>query len=229
MNYDLHTHTKYSSRCGVAEPEDLVKVAISKGLDGIAVTDHDTIKGAIGAKKFETSDFKVIIGCEVTTTNGELIGLFLQDEVKSRNPIEVIQEIHDQGGIVVVPHPFDRYRSARFNDLNLFLEQVDAIEVFNSRCISNKSNQLARDFAIKHGTKYNLSMVGGSDAHYLNEVGLGYTRIVDVEGDNKNDVINCVKDGLENANTDGRGRKSSLINHARTKLHKWGNSNVNHR
>ena len=229
MNYDLHTHTKYSSRCGVAEPEHLVKVAISKGLDGIAVTDHDTIKGAIAAKKFETSDFKVIIGCEVTTTNGELIGLFLQDEVKSRNPIEVIQEIHDQSGIVVVPHPFDRYRSARFNDLNMFLEQVDAIEVFNSRCISNRSNQLARDFAIKYGTKYNLSMVGGSDAHYLNEVGLGYTRIDDIEEDTKNDVINYVKDGLENANTDGRGRKSSLINHARTKLHKWSNSCVNHR
>lgn len=225
MKYDLHTHTKYSPRCGVVEPEKLVKMAISKGLNGIAITDHDTIKGAVVGKKFETSDFKVIVGCEIKTTHGELIGLFLQDEVKSRTPNEVIQEIHNQGGIVVVPHPFDRFRSARFDDINKYLKDIDAIEVFNSRCICNKSNNLARDFVIKHAHKYNLSMVGGSDAHYLSEVGLGYTKMADT----KNDMLDSIKDGLVNGKTYGIGYKSSLINHARTKLHKWSNSCVNHR
>ncbi|NOQ33199.1 MAG: PHP domain-containing protein, partial [Methanosarcinales archaeon] len=136
MKYDLHTHTKYSPRCGIVEPEDFVKMAISKGLDGIAVTDHDTIKGAVAAKRFGTPDFEVIVGCEMKTTNGELIGLYLQEEIISRAPIEVIQEIHDQGGIVVVPHPFDRFRSARFSNISKYLKDIDAIEVFNSRCIS---------------------------------------------------------------------------------------------
>ena len=65
MKYDLHTHTKYSPRCGVVEPKDLVKMAISKSLNGIAVTDHDTIKGGVAAKRFGAPDFEVIVGCEI--------------------------------------------------------------------------------------------------------------------------------------------------------------------
>lgn len=219
MKYDLHTHTRYSSGCGAIEPEHLVKTAISRGLDGIAVTDHNTIKGAIAAKKFETGDFKVIIGCEITTTDGELIGLFLQDEIKSKTSAEVIEEIHDQDGIVVVPHPFDRFRSSRFNNIDGFIKQVDAIEVFNSRCISNKSNDLARDFVTECGGKYNIAMTGGSDAHYLNEVGLGYTKIGDAGNGIQEDVTDC-RYALQNALTNGMGHRSSLINHARTKLQK---------
>lgn len=228
MKYDLHTHTKYSPRCGVVEPEDLVKMAISKCLNGIAVTDHDTIKGAIAAKRFETSDFEVIVGCEIKTTHGELLGLYLQEEIKYRAPTEVIQEIHDQGGIVVVPHPFDKFRSARFDNMIKYLKDIDAIEVFNSRCISDKSNTLARDFAMECGKIYHLSMVGGSDAHYLNEVGLGYTNIVG-STDEKADVAELMMHALQNLKTDGAGRSSSLINHARTKVQKWCRNCVTHR
>ena len=228
MIYDLHTHTRYSSRCGVVEPEQLVKTAISKGLDGIAVTDHDTIKGAVEAKKFETPEFKVIVGCEIKTTSGELIGLFLEEEIKSREPIEVIREIHNQGGIVVVPHPFDRFRSSRFNQLNEILKHADAMEVFNSRCISNKSNELARNFTIKYGKIYDISMVGGSDAHYLSEVGRGYTKISDKRDVGKNDTVDCIKYAFQDGKTDGMGCKSPLVNHLKTKLHKWSKSCVNH-
>ena len=228
MKYDLHTHTKYSLRCGVVEPEDLVKMAISKGLNGIAVTDHDTIKGAVAAKRFETPDFEVIVGCEIKTTNGELIGLYLQEEIISRTPMEVIQEIHDQGGIVVVPHPFDRFRSARFDNISKYLKGIDAIEVFNSRCISEKSNSLARDFVMKCGKSHHLSMVGGSDAHYLNEVGLGYTNIVG-STDEKGDMAGRMMYALQNSKTDGAGRRSSLINHVRTKIQKWSRNCVTHR
>ena len=223
-----HTHTKYSPRCGVVEPEDLVKMAISKGLNGIAVTDHDTIKGAVAAKRFETPDFEVIVGCEIKTTNGELIGLYLQEEIISRTPMEVIQEIHDQGGIVVVPHPFDRFRSARFDNISKYLKDIDAIEVFNSRCISDESNILARDFATKYGKRYHLSMVGGSDAHYLNEVGLGYTNIVGSTDEN-GDMASRMMYALQNSKTDGAGRRSSLINHVRTKIQKWSGNCVTHR
>lgn len=227
MIYDLHTHTRYSSRCGVVEPEQLVKTAILKGLDGIAVTDHDTIEGAVEARKFETPEFKVIIGCEIKTTSGELIGLFLQEEIESREPIEVIREIHAQGGIVVVPHPFDRFRSSRFDLLNEILKHVDAIEVFNSRCISNKSNELARNFVIKHTKTSNISMVGGSDAHYLGEVGRGYTKISDTRDVGKSDTADWVKYAFQDGKIDGMGCRSPLVNHLRTKLHKWSKSCVN--
>jgi predicted metal-dependent phosphoesterase TrpH len=207
MKYDLHTHTKFSARCGVVEPENLVKTAISKGLNGIAVTDHDTIKGALIAKRFETRDFEVIIGCEITTKNGELIGLFLQEEIKSGAPMEVIQNIHDQGGIVVVPHPFDRFRSAMFDNINKYLEKVDAIEVYNSRCISDRSNILARDFVKKYGKEYHLSIVGGSDAHYLNEIGNAGI-FTDSEDLRKAILKNEIR---------VFGKQSSLLNHAGTK------------
>lgn len=114
---------------------------------------------------------------------------------------------------MVVPHPFDRFRSARFSNISKYLKDIDAIEVFNSRCISDESNILARDFATKYGKIYHLSMVGGSDAHYLNEVGLGYTNIV----------------GSTDENGDMAGRRSSLINHVRTKIQKWSGNCVTHR
>ncbi|ADI74115.1 PHP domain protein [Methanohalobium evestigatum Z-7303] len=221
MKYDLHTHTKYSPRCGVTEPKKLVNTAIKKGLDGIAVTDHDTIKGALEAKKFETPDFGVIIGCEVSTDKGELIGLFLQDEITSTSPEDVIEDIHNQGGIVVVPHPFDEYRSKRFSSLSEYYKQIDAIEVFNSRCIKEKSNEAARRFANKN----NLLMVGGSDAHYLNEVGLGYTDFFWVDDLTRDNMMYA----LEKSKINIRGKKSSLMNHARTKIRKWSKDFVTYR
>jgi predicted metal-dependent phosphoesterase TrpH len=95
MKYDLHTHTKYSSD-GFIEPKKIVKTAMRRGLSGIAITDHDTIKGSLEAKKYETDEFHVICGSEISTERGEVIGLFLSDEIKSHRFSDVVDQIKEQ-------------------------------------------------------------------------------------------------------------------------------------
>ncbi len=94
MKYDLHIHSKYSSD-GVLDPERIVRIAMKRGLNGIAITDHNTIKGGLKTKKYENADFTVIVGSEISTERGEIIGLFLEEEVKSTNVQEVITEIKE--------------------------------------------------------------------------------------------------------------------------------------
>ncbi|MHC1635582.1 MAG: PHP domain-containing protein [Candidatus Methanospirareceae archaeon] len=168
MKYDLHVHSKYS-KDSTLEPERIVKIAKRKGLNGIAITDHDTIKGGLAAKKYEDEDLEVIIGSEVHTEKGDIIGLFISEEIKSKDVMEVIDEIKEQGGLVIVPHPFDSLRRSSFHITEEYASYVDAIEGFNSRCIFEKFNSKAKEF----GKKYNIPLVGGSDAHFPNEIGKG--------------------------------------------------------
>ena len=228
LKYDLHTHTNISPKCGFMKPEKLVRMAISRGLDGIAVTDHDTIKGALEARIFETDYFMVIIGCELMTTKGEIIGLFLENEIESKDPFEAIEEIHDQGGIVIIPHPFDEFRSSRFKEIESIIHLVDGIEVFNSRCLKNKSNEIARDYVVRNQEKDNLAMVAGSDAHFANELGHSYTEIIVDDDIYAQDSMPALKDALLNRNTNVSGRKVSLLNHAGTKILKWKRLYVNY-
>jgi predicted metal-dependent phosphoesterase TrpH len=202
MKYDLHSHSKYSSD-GFLNPEKIVKVARKRGLSGIAVTDHDTIKGGIEAKKYETDDFKVIIGSEVSTSKGEIIGLFLSEEIKSNNFYDVIDEIKAQDGLIVVPHPFDELRksaSLKKEDYKL----VNNIEIFNSRCVENKYNKKAELFAKKN----NFGVTGGSDAHFANEIGNAGVII------EKDDIKNAIlKNDLQVF-----GKRSTPLNHVLTKI-----------
>jgi predicted metal-dependent phosphoesterase TrpH len=166
MLYDFHVHSKYSSD-GIVNPEDIVKTAKNKGLSGVAITDHNTVKGGIEAKKFETDDFKVIIGSEIMTPYGEIMGLFINDDIKSREPLQVMEEIKDQGGIVVIPHPCDSIRKSSFTPKEEHVNLIDNIEIFNSRCINQKFN----DNAQKIASKFELGSIAGSDAHFKNEIG----------------------------------------------------------
>ena len=202
MKYDLHSHSKYSSD-GILDPRKIIKVAIKKGLDGIAVTDHNTIKGGLEAKKYETDDFNVIIGSEVMTTKGEVIGLFLSEEIKSKDFYDVIGEIKAQNGIVVLPHPFDEWRYASF-PAKEDVKYIDNIEIFNSRCVKKKYNDNAGKFA----KKYKLGVTGGSDAHFANEI--GHAGII-VETD---DVYEAI---LKN-NLQVFGKTSTNLNHVFTKM-----------
>ena len=206
MKYDLHIHSKYSSD-GVLEPEKIVKIAMKKGLDGIAVTDHNTIKGGLKAKKYETEDFKIIIGSEIMTERGEIIGLFLSEEVKSKDAQGIISEIKEQGGIVVIPHPFDGLRHSAFHPTKEDVKFIDGVEGFNSRCVFQKYNTKAVEFAIKH----DLAITGGSDAHFQNEIGNG--GIVTEAEDIRETIINN--------NAKLFGKRSSLVNHIWTKVLKW--------
>ncbi len=205
MKYDLHIHSKYSYD-GVLDPKEIVRIAKERGLDGIAITDHNTIRGGQEAKKYETKDFKVIIGAEIMTEKGEVTGLFLSKEVKSRRFQDVIAEIKAQDGIIVVPHPFDRLRHSAFQITSEYTSLVDAIEGFNSRCVFQRDNKKAVEFA----AQYNLPVVGGSDAHYANEIGKAG---IITDSDNIRKAI------MEN-NLTLFGKRSSIINHVRTKIRK---------
>jgi len=172
-------------------------------LDGIAVTDHDTIKGGLKAKVHELKDFQVIIGSEIMTNRGEVIGLFLSEEVKSKDFEYVILEIQNQNGLAIIPHPFDESRKSAFHPVKEDLKLIDGVEVFNSRCISQKYNINAEEFA----AKYDLAITAGSDAHFSNEIGKGG---VFTENDNIFEAI------LKNQIT-AFGERTSLMNHVFTK------------
>ena len=131
------------------------------------MTDHNSIKGALKAKEFANENFEVVIGSEISTERGEVIGLFMSEEITSKNFLEVIDGIKEQGGIVVLPHPFDELRrnglNPRIHDKNL----IDYIETFNSRCFRSKYNEKAKEYADKH----HIKGLAGSDAHFANEIG----------------------------------------------------------
>ena len=203
VRIDLHVHSKYSSD-GVLDPKKIVKIAMKRGLSGIAITDHNTIKGGLEAKKYETEDFKVIAGSEIMTERGEITGLFLSEEVKSKDVQNVISEIKDQNGIIVIPHPFDELRHSAFHPTEEDVKFVDCVEGFNSRCIFQKYNRKAVDF----GRKHNLTIVGGSDAHFLNEIGNGGI-ITETED---------IRDAIKENKVKTFGKQSSLVNHMGTKV-----------
>lgn len=202
MRYDLHTHSKYS-RDGWVEPETLVKTAMKKGLSGIAVTDHNTIEGGLKAKEFETENFEVVVGSEISTERGEVTGLFLSEEVVSRNFLGVIHEIREQNGLVVLPHPFDELRGNGIAPVDEDAKLVDYIETFNSRCFRTRYNEMAAEYAKKHG----LKTLGGSDAHFAHEIGRA--------GVNTDDDLH---DAFKRGNFTVFGERSSLMNLGMTKV-----------
>ncbi len=172
MKAELHSHTVYSRKCGNIKPRDLIKYAKLKGLDEVVITDHDTIKGYLAVRKLRP-DVKVVCGEEITTKDGELLGLFLTEEVKSgMSAEETIDEIHKQGGLAIAPHPFDIRNGLRSKITRL---KLDGIEVFNSRTLWRKADTVARIHALQLG----LTGTAGSDAHFPSELGTSYVEYED--------------------------------------------------
>jgi hypothetical protein len=173
MRYDLHVHTSKSG-CSNLLAETILKTAKKRKLDGIAVVDHNTIEGALKVKKLNKDrNFEVIVGAEIKTDAGEVIGLYLKEEIKSRKLNEVIDEIRKQNGIVIIPHPFSRgiFRKGLSANLESIKNKVDAIEAVNGRCLFSSENRKALKFA----EKFNLAKTAGSDAHFAPEIGKCYT------------------------------------------------------
>ncbi|MBI5253105.1 MAG: PHP domain-containing protein, partial [Euryarchaeota archaeon] len=174
-----------------------------QNLDGIAVTDHDTIKGGIETKKI-AEGIEIIVGAEIRTDRGEIIGYFLQEEIKSRILEEVIDEIKSQEGITCIPHPYDIFRIYRLAPTKEIAKHIDWIEVFNSRCMLQEFNEKALGFALEN----NLEMSAGSDAHSLAEIGAGGI------------IIGSLEDLRGNLSPTIFGRKASLLNLLAAKLKK---------
>jgi len=166
MIYELHSHTKYSNKCSNLEPVTLLKTAKKKQLNGIAITDHDTIRGALQTIELnKDKDFKVIIGEEITTNSGHLLAYNIQEEIKSKNIIEAIEEIKQQGGLAIHAHPFRIISFYKF--LKHFKNmKLDGLETVNGRSIYI-DNKLAEITAKKHS----LPGIGGSDSHFAFDIG----------------------------------------------------------
>jgi predicted metal-dependent phosphoesterase TrpH len=166
-NVEFHCHTIYSKDC-LTRPRDLVDACRRKGIDRVVVTDHNTIAGAQAAYALDPE--LVIVGEEIMTTNGEILAAFVSEEIpKGLTPQETIHRLKDQGAFISVSHPFDSWRSGSWQkgDLREILPQVDAIEVYNSRCMLPRFNREARRFA----EKYHIAGTVGSDAHATFELG----------------------------------------------------------
>jgi predicted metal-dependent phosphoesterase TrpH len=173
VRVDMHSHTNYS-RDSVIAPEVMAERYERAGLHAVCVTDHNTIDGAIRLQRF--ASWTVIVGEEISTSEGELIGLFLQRAIQPGLPaLETIREIHAQGGLAVVPHPFDRLRRFRLDTavLESVVAEIDIVEAFNSRTLLMSDNERTVSWARSKG----LVMGGGSDAHTPGEIGTVYVEM----------------------------------------------------
>ncbi len=212
--FDLHCHSLFSAD-SITPVEKLVERYASLGFAGFALTDHGCIggwkkaKAHISKKKLE---LEFIPACEFITERGDLIGLYLSDMPHSRDPLELIDSIHSQGGLAILPHPFDvlRGRSA-MNPDKLGKEgwkKLDGMEVLNARATKG-ANEKALSFASSHS----LARTGGSDAHFLFEGGKAYTQVAG--GMNLAKAIRLKK-------TSAAGWRSPIFVHGPTTAIKWG-------
>jgi PHP domain/Glycosyltransferase Family 4 len=181
IDVDLHMHTDHSPDCATPV-EVLLATAREQGLGAIAVTDHNEISGALEARaQAEANDIKVIVGEEVKTAEqGEVIGLFIEERIpRGLTLAETVAEIKRQGGIVYVPHPFDRMHAVPdYEHLRGVLDEVDAIEVYNPRVAIGAFNEEAARFA----AKYRIPAGAGSDAHVAQGLGSVRVRMRDFDG-----------------------------------------------
>ncbi|HEX2589151.1 MAG TPA: glycosyltransferase [Gaiellales bacterium] len=178
IDVDLHMHTSHSHDCAT-DPEALVDHCIEQGLGAIAITDHNEISGAVEAAALG-KPITVIVGEEVKTSQGEVIGLFLTERIEKGMPMaETIAAIQAQGGLVLMPHPFDRLHTIPDSATLLrHLDEIDVFEVYNSRLLFDSFN----DDALRFATKYNLVQSAGSDAHVLPGIGTAINRIPAFDG-----------------------------------------------
>ena len=170
-NVDLHSHTLWSKDC-VTAFERVIQLCQRRGIDKIAITDHNTADGALAMQKIAPE--LVLVGEEIMTTQGEILAYFVRESVPAGlTPEATIQRLRDQGAVISVSHPFDRFRKGAWQaaDLQRIIDKVDAIEIFNARCLLTDDNEQALAFARQH----EILGTAGSDAHISAEYGKAMT------------------------------------------------------
>ncbi len=218
IKLDLHIHTTHSGD-SLIKPYDLLNYVKKRELDGIAITDHGNLKAYNTIKKeFEEKELILIPGMEIETHIGEVIGLFIENEIdlSNNNFFKIVKEIKKYNGLVIIPHPFDFLRRNHLK-MNLISKEIidkyiDGIEIINSRIIFKNCIKKAENFNRKH----QLFETGGSDAHTTKEIGRGYTQINEIS-DNS---LNSIKKALISKKSQSKGKISSPIVHVITVINK---------
>ena len=184
MDFDLHIHSKYSYD-SVMEIKKILETAKKRNLAGIAITDHNSLQGSIEASKICPIDLFIICGSEIETEYGEILGLFLKEEIKPGAFSDVIDKIRGQGGLAVLPHPFKRNKKIE----QTVIRNADAIEGLNGRT-SRELNIKAERLAIEN----KLPIIAGSDAHFTFEIGCVRT-IIKEDIHDIEDIKKAIKEG----------------------------------
>jgi predicted metal-dependent phosphoesterase TrpH len=206
---DLHSHTAWSKDC-LTSFEHIIRLCGRRGVDRIAITDHNTAEGALALHKLAPE--LIIVGEEVMTTQGELLAYFVQESIPAGlTPDETIRRLREQGAIISVSHPFDRLRKGAWDEADLLriVDKIDAVEVFNARCLFAEDNAKALRFAQAHG----LAGTAGSDAHVGMEYGRAMVRLRPFDG--AQTFLEALREG------DIVGRFSSPVVHVGSKVAKW--------
>lgn len=175
LRVDLHSHTWYSHD-SLLKPEHFVEACLRKGINCIAVTDHNEIGGALALQRI--APFRVIVGEEIRTLDGEISGLFLKERIPpALSALDTIREIRRQKGLVYIPHPFAAGVTMRLRRsvLEAVAGQVDIVEGWNSRGLLRADDLKAQDWALRHG----IPFAAGSDAHTRFELGSAYVEMDD--------------------------------------------------
>ena len=172
LKIDLHVHSCYSPDSSITLKQ-VVAFAKKRGLDGVAITDHNTVKGAL---KLKTKEIIVIPGIEVSTLQGHLLGINLTTPIPAKLGMEeTIQKIHDSGGVAIAAHPTAFYKSPATKKVTCY----DAVEVMNA---SSVPFSVLTHYSRKFAERINAPQTGGSDSHYAPEIGSAYT-VVDADSE----------------------------------------------
>jgi predicted metal-dependent phosphoesterase TrpH len=205
---DLHVHTKYSIDSATTL-DQVIERCSTIGIDCVAIADHGTIQGAIKLKSI--SPFNVIVAEEILTPYGEVMGMFLEEEIPSNLSLEeTIERIKDQGALLNIPHPFDRIWLSAFKQKGLqkVMPYVDIIEVYNARSLSPGDQIKAKKLALK----YEKLKSAGSDAHTPDEIGNAYVEMKEFR--NKSEFLESLQQGVI------IGHKSNPLVHFTSTLNK---------
>jgi predicted metal-dependent phosphoesterase TrpH len=200
LKLDLHIHSQYSED-GTGTPKEIINILRKKGLNGMAITDHNSIKGGLNALKIAPKDFIVIPGVEISTSDGHIIALNVKNDIpRGLSVEETVDRIIDLGGTPIVPHLFRNMSGIKAENLRKIYKNIHAIEVFNA-CSLPKTNLKTAKIA----KKFNLGGIGGSDSHTPEYAGFAYTTV------EKNEInLDSVLTEIEKKKTWGEGTTMPL-------------------
>lgn len=184
MKIDFHVHTSYSID-SIIQPKELAKKSKSFGIIP-AITDHDSMESHAEMRSIGS---KFIPGEEIRTDKGDLVGFYLNESIAKYTPfMEALDKIHEQGGLSYLPHMYETTRSGAVPDEHE-TKKIDIVEVFNARCLDQKFNTMAKQFAEKN----NILQAAGSDSHFLFEFGNTYTEVPDFDLESPKQLLKALQ------------------------------------